>query len=119
MHHEKVIPQKKVDFCNKLSNLFHQYQKIVLVSSENVNATQMLRIRHDLEGHAEIVFGKNSCFLFLNKGIFTNGSFNPQIIIRIDIAILDCFIYIVDLTQHDIAKLILFSFVILVNNRLI
>ncbi|KAK8892990.1 ribosomal protein P0 (A0) (L10E) [Tritrichomonas musculus] len=97
MHHEKVIPQKKIDFCNKLENLFHKYDKIVLVSSENVNATQMLRIRHDLDGHAEVVFGKNSLMRrvveelkneishlevierFLNNGtglIFTNGSFN-------------------------------------------
>lgn len=97
MHHEKVIPQKKLDFCNKLQDLFQKYHKIVLVSSENVNATQMLKIRHDLDGYAEIVFGKNSLMRrvaeqikskighieiiepFLHHGIgliFTNGSFN-------------------------------------------
>ncbi|OHT01805.1 ribosomal protein L10 [Tritrichomonas foetus] len=96
MHHEKVIPQKKVDFCNRLRELFRHYHKIVLVSSENVNATQMLHIRHDLLGHAEIVFGKNSLMRrvaeelkkevghleviepFLTRGvglIFTNESF--------------------------------------------
>ena len=60
MHHEKIIPKKKLDFCDRLRDLFRKYHKIVLVSSENVNATQMLHIRHDLMGHAEIVFGKNS-----------------------------------------------------------
>ena len=97
MHHEKVIPQKKLDFCNKLEDLFKKYHKVVLVSSDNVNATQMLKIRHDLDGYAEIVFGKNSLMRraaekvkteighieiiepYLHHGIgliFTNGSFN-------------------------------------------
>ncbi|KAK8892068.1 ribosomal protein P0 (A0) (L10E) [Tritrichomonas musculus] len=97
MHHEKVIPQKKLDFCDRLRDLFHKYHKLVLVSSENVNATQMLHIRHDLQGHAEIVFGKNSLMRrvaeelkkevghleviepYLKRGVglvFTNESFN-------------------------------------------
>ena len=97
MRYEKNIPQKKIEFCNKLQELFHKYKKIILVSSENVNATQMLKIRHDLEGHSEIIFGKNSLMRrviehmktemghleaiepYLKNGvglIFTNGSFN-------------------------------------------
>ena len=59
-HHEKIIPQQKLDFCNRLKDLFHKYHKVMLVSAENVAATQLLHIRHDLNGQAEIVFGKNS-----------------------------------------------------------
>ncbi|OHT01321.1 ribosomal protein L10 [Tritrichomonas foetus] len=91
------IPKKKINFCNKLRDMFAKYDKIVLVSSENVNATQMLHIRHDLNGIAEIVFGKNSLMRrvvnelqkdypsvaaldeYLNNGtglIFTNNSFS-------------------------------------------
>ena len=59
-HHEKIVPQKKLDFVKQITELFHKYRKLMLVSAENVAATQLLHIRHDLNGIAEIVFGKNS-----------------------------------------------------------
>jgi len=96
-HHEKIIPQQKLDFCKRLTELFHKYHKVMLVSAENVAATQLLHIRHDLLGTAEIVFGKNSLMrrvvnqlkdelphieqlhdlLYHGVGLcFTNGSFS-------------------------------------------
>ena len=59
-HHEKVISQKKLDYCEKLHALFRKYKKIVVVTSMNVTATQMLHIRSDMIGKGEILFGKNS-----------------------------------------------------------
>jgi large subunit ribosomal protein LP0 len=59
-HHEKVIPQKKLDYCKKLHALFRKYKKIVIVTAMNVTATQMLHIRNDMVGKGEILFGKNS-----------------------------------------------------------
>ena len=59
-HHEKHIPQKKLDYCVKLHGLFRKYHKIIIVTSMNVTATQMLHIRNDMNGKAEILFGKNS-----------------------------------------------------------
>jgi large subunit ribosomal protein LP0 len=56
----KVIPEKKLAFCRRLKDLFTRYTRIVLVTAENVNATQLLHIRHDLGNDAQIVFGKNS-----------------------------------------------------------
>ena len=97
MHHEKKIPQKKLDFCAKFREMFHKYGKVALVSAENVSASQLLGIRHDLQGIAEILFGKNSLMRrvveelkgelknvevlepFLYRGVgfcFTNGSFS-------------------------------------------
>jgi len=96
-HHEKVIPKQKLEFCERLQTLFHKYHKVMLVSAENVAATQLLHIRHDLNGQAEIVFGKNSLMrrvmnelkgemphlaaledlVYHGVGLcFTNGSFN-------------------------------------------
>jgi len=96
-HHEKVVPPQKIEFCKRLTELFHKYHKVMLVSAENVAATQLLHIRHDLLGKAEIIFGKNSLMrrvvndlkndlphieqlhdlLYHGVGIcFTNGSFS-------------------------------------------
>jgi len=58
--HQKVISQKKIDYCEKLHALFRKYKKIVVVTAMNVTATQMLHIRQDMAGKAEILFGKNS-----------------------------------------------------------
>ena len=60
MHHEKHISQKKLDYCEKLHALFRKYHRIIVVTSMNVTATQMLHIRNDLHGKAEVLFGKNS-----------------------------------------------------------
>ena len=59
-HHEKHIAQKKLDYCVKLHGLFRKYHKIIIVTSMNVTATQMLHIRNDMTGKGEILFGKNS-----------------------------------------------------------
>jgi large subunit ribosomal protein LP0 len=60
MSPDKKIPQKKLDLCDRLRALFRKYNRLLLVTSENVNATQLLHIRHDLINDCELVFGKNS-----------------------------------------------------------
>ena len=60
MHHEKKIPQKKIDFVNTFKEYFNKYTKVALVSCENVSSNQLLHIRHDLQDKAVFVFGKNS-----------------------------------------------------------
>jgi large subunit ribosomal protein LP0 len=57
---DKKVPQKKLDLCERLRGLFQKYNRLLLVTSENVNATQLLHIRHDLMNDCEMVFGKNS-----------------------------------------------------------
>ena len=97
MSGKRVIPQAKLDYIARLKGLFHKYNKIVIVSAVNVNATQLLKIRHELNGAAEFVFGKNSLMTravkelsgempnvkvlekHLVRGVglcFTNGSFS-------------------------------------------
>jgi large subunit ribosomal protein LP0 len=70
----------------------------MLITAENVSATQLLRIRHDLQSFAEILFGKNSLMRrtvdelkgeiagieallpYLKNGVglcFTHGGFGP------------------------------------------
>jgi large subunit ribosomal protein LP0 len=60
MERRRVIPPKKLAFCDRMRELFTRYSRCLLVNDENVNATQLLHIRHDVQGIAEIVFGKNS-----------------------------------------------------------
>jgi large subunit ribosomal protein LP0 len=60
MSPDKKIPQKKLDLCDRLRGLFRKYNRLLLVTAENVNATQLLHIRHDLINDCELVFGKNS-----------------------------------------------------------
>ena len=61
MHHEKHIPQKKLDYVTKLHALFRKYHKVVVVTSMNVTANQLLNIRAGLAEHGcEVLFGKNS-----------------------------------------------------------
>jgi large subunit ribosomal protein LP0 len=59
MRREKVIPLKKLAFCDRMRELFTRFSHCVLVTDQNVNTTQLLHIRHDLQGIAEVVFGKN------------------------------------------------------------
>jgi large subunit ribosomal protein LP0 len=91
---EKQVPEKKLEYVRRLKDLFGRYRRIVLVHADNVTATQLLHIRHDIGKDAEIVFGKNSLmnraasevggelaalvpYLIGGVGlIFTNGSFN-------------------------------------------
>ena len=60
MNHQKHIAQKKLEYCDKLHGLFRKYNRILVVTSLNVTATQMLHIRNDIQGKGEIIFGKNS-----------------------------------------------------------
>ena len=73
MHHEKKISDKKLAFCARLKALFLKYNKCALITAENVNATQLLHIRHDLLGQAEIVFGKNSLMRRVVKDLVESG----------------------------------------------
>ena len=99
MHHEANMMNKqhiaKAKHIKRLRECFSAYSKFAIVNAENVNATQLDHIRHDLAGHAEVLFGKNSLFRraieehkqedakvgeiipFIKNGaafIFTNGS---------------------------------------------
>jgi large subunit ribosomal protein LP0 len=56
----RAIPQKKVDLCERFVSLFRKYPRFALVTAENVTATQLLHIRHDLGADCELAFGKNS-----------------------------------------------------------
>ena len=56
-HH---VAQKKLEYCQRLCCLFRKFNRILVVTSMNVTATQMLKIRNDLNGKGEIIFGKNS-----------------------------------------------------------
>lgn len=60
--HQKTAkhPGAKKAQLERCLEAFSKYRKCLIVSATNVNATQMLHIRHDLMGKAEVLFGKNS-----------------------------------------------------------
>ena len=82
MQHERKISAKKEAFCKRLKEMFLKYEKCALITAENVNATQLLHIRHDLLGEAEIIFGKNSLMRIVVKELVESGE-RPQLKILI------------------------------------
>ena len=73
LHNGKKISDKKQNFCARLREMFLKYNKCALITAENVNATQLLHIRHDLRGEAEIIFGKNSLMRIVVKELVESG----------------------------------------------
>jgi len=51
---------KKHAFAKKLSDLLGQYEKILLVSIDNVGANSIQKIRSTLRGQAVLLFGRNT-----------------------------------------------------------
>jgi len=51
---------KKKKYFEKLSGLLSKYQKILVVTANNVGSFHFQQIRHALVGHAVIVMGKNT-----------------------------------------------------------
>jgi len=52
--------QKKVQYFEKVNNLFREYEKIFIVNVDNVSSSQMHQIRGALRGLAVILMGKNT-----------------------------------------------------------
>jgi len=52
--------EKKESFKKKLSDLFGQYEKILLVSIDNVGANNIQKTRQTLRGQAVLLFGRNT-----------------------------------------------------------
>lgn len=96
MPFEKSAHQNKDDYIKILHDLFHNYNKVAVVTSQQVKSNQLMKIRTDISSFAEIVFCKNSLMRravdqlkreipsitelekYLTNGaglIFTNGSF--------------------------------------------
>lgn len=94
-----LSPEKKTAYIAKLQELMGTYNKMLLVSADNVGSNQMQKIRMALRGSAEVLMGKNTMmkyamnqFLRSNPGhayakvmpyvcgnvgfVFTNGDLN-------------------------------------------
>lgn len=52
--------QKKVEYFEKTRSLFREYNKIFIVTVDNVSSSQMHQIRGALRGKATILMGKNT-----------------------------------------------------------
>lgn len=56
----RKINEKKRDYVNRLAGAFKEYNKILIVTADNVGSKQLQQIRTTLRGQALIVMGKNS-----------------------------------------------------------
>jgi len=56
----KSKKQKKDEYFVKLTSLLNKYNKIMLVTCDNIGSTHMQRIRRSLRGKAELLMGKNT-----------------------------------------------------------
>jgi len=54
------ISQRKKDYYAKMSKLLNQYNKILVVTVDNVGSTHMQSIRKDIRGKAIMLMGKNT-----------------------------------------------------------
>ncbi|KAJ4822277.1 hypothetical protein Tsubulata_024101 [Turnera subulata] len=55
-----AIKVKKEAYDKKLCRLLDEYNKILVVSADNVGSNQLQQIRSGLRGHSEILMGKNT-----------------------------------------------------------
>ena len=58
----RVFSDKKVNYFATANKLFDEYNKILVVSNDNVQSSQMQSIRIALRGQAIVLMGKNVCF---------------------------------------------------------
>lgn len=66
--------QRKVDYFEKVRNLFREYNKIFVVNVDNVASTQMHQIRSSLRGQAVILMGKNTMVRKAMKEVLAENS---------------------------------------------
>mmetsp|Transcript_14296 Transcript_14296/g.19832 ORF Transcript_14296/g.19832 Transcript_14296/m.19832 type:complete len:323 (-) Transcript_14296:6-974(-) len=57
---ERQLPQKKLDYRDKLLGLMREYKKILIIGADNVGSTHFQRIRSSLRNDAVILMGKNT-----------------------------------------------------------
>lgn len=56
----RPIPQKKLDYADRLLSLMREYKKILVIGADNVGSSHFQRIRAELRGDAVILMGKNT-----------------------------------------------------------
>lgn len=56
----RPIPQKKLDYADRLLSLMREYKKILVIGADNVGSSHFQRIRAELRGEAIILMGKNT-----------------------------------------------------------
>lgn len=52
--------QKKLDYTNRVAKLLEVYNKVLIISIDNVGASMIQSMRQQLRGKAVLLFGKNS-----------------------------------------------------------
>lgn len=57
---ERVVPQKKAEYRERLLSLMREYKKILIIGADNVGSSHFQRIRASLRGDAIILMGKNT-----------------------------------------------------------
>eukprot|EP00485_Elphidium_margaritaceum_P009266 CAMPEP_0202692674 /NCGR_PEP_ID=MMETSP1385-20130828/6987_1 /ASSEMBLY_ACC=CAM_ASM_000861 /TAXON_ID=933848 /ORGANISM="Elphidium margaritaceum" /LENGTH=346 /DNA_ID=CAMNT_0049348251 /DNA_START=137 /DNA_END=1177 /DNA_ORIENTATION=+ len=56
----KVVPQRKLDYGQKLRKILDEYDTCLIVSITNVGSKQIAEMRKDFRGRARFLFGKNT-----------------------------------------------------------
>lgn len=57
---ERVIPEKKVAYRERLLTLMREYKKVLIIGADNVGSSHFQRIRQELRNEAVILMGKNT-----------------------------------------------------------
>lgn len=57
---ERIVPQKKVAYSERLLSLMREYKKMLIIGADNVGSSHFQRIRASLRGDAIILMGKNT-----------------------------------------------------------
>lgn len=68
--------QGKIEYFEKIHGLLRQYQKIFIVTADNVSSNQMHRIRMSLRDFGVVLFGKNTMMKRAIRGILQE---NPKL----------------------------------------
>jgi len=71
----KIYPEKKQRYFKKVNELLDTFQKIMIVTCDNVQSQQLHKIRIALRGKAEIVMGKNTS---IKKVLVMRRDANPS-----------------------------------------
>jgi large subunit ribosomal protein LP0 len=74
--HERRIPENKTKIVDKVRQYFREYSKFLIVNAMNINARQMMKIRHDLRGKGIVMFGKNT---LIRRAIADHVAENPKL----------------------------------------
>jgi len=71
-----ALSQRKVDYFKRVNHLLAQYNKILIVTVDNVGSAHMQSIRKSLRGSAVLLMGKNT---LMRKAMREFARDNPQI----------------------------------------